>query len=96
MYLSTKYNCHINVESVASFKTLKYCFKYIHKGPDRATLEYDIDEIKTYVDGRYIGAPEAMWRILHFIVHEQFPPVVRLQVCSNLIEHSLTVTHCRY
>ena len=68
-YLSKKYNCHINVECVATFKTVKYCFKYIHKGPDRATLQYNIDEIKTYIDGRYIGAPEAIWRIFHFPIH---------------------------
>ena len=80
-YLSLKYNCHINVESVATFKTLKYCFKYIHKGPDRAMLQYELDEIKTYIDGRYIGAPEGIWRTFHFALHEQFPPVVRLQVC---------------
>ena len=81
-YLSSKFNCHINVESVASLKTLKYCFKYVHKGPDRASLQFKMDEIRTYIDGRYIGAPEATWRILHFPIHEQVPPVVRLQVCS--------------
>src|SRR5712672_710519 len=80
-YLSSKFNCHLNVESVATFRTLKYCFKYIHKGPDRATLQYELDEIKTYIDGRYIGAPEGTWRTFHFAVHEQVPPVVRLQVC---------------
>src|SRR4051794_8583589 len=78
-----EFNCHVNVELVASFKTLKYCFKYIHKGPDRAILEYDIDEIKMYVDGCYIGTPETMWQILHFTIHEQFPPVVCLQVQSD-------------
>ena len=29
-YLSAKFNCHINVESVASLRTIKYCFKYVH------------------------------------------------------------------
>jgi hypothetical protein len=82
-YLSSKFHCHINVESVASFKSMKYCFKYVHKGPDRATIQYELDEIKTYVDGRYIGAPEATWRIFHFAMHQQHPPVVRLQVCPS-------------
>jgi hypothetical protein len=45
-YISAKFHCHTNVESVATFRTIKYCFKYIHKGPDRATLEYEHDEIK--------------------------------------------------
>ena len=79
-YFSAKYHSHINVECVATFRTIKYCFKYIHKGPDRATLEYEHDEIKQYIDGRYIGAPEGIWRTLHFDVHKQTPSIERLQV----------------
>ena len=79
-YLSRKFNCHTNVESVATFRTIKYCFKYIHKGPDRTTLEYERDEIRQYIDGRYIGAPEGVWRILHFDVHKHVPSIERLQV----------------
>jgi len=45
-FLSSKFHCHINVESVASFKTLKYCFKYIHKGPDRATIHCELAKSK--------------------------------------------------
>jgi hypothetical protein len=41
-YLSAKFNCHINVESLVSFSTLKYVHKYIHKGSDRATLEVSL------------------------------------------------------
>ena len=37
-YLSTKYNCHINVEVCASVKAVKYIHKYIYKGPDMATV----------------------------------------------------------
>ena len=38
-YLSARFDCHINVESLVSFSTLKYVHKYIHKGSDHATLE---------------------------------------------------------
>lgn len=38
-YLSAKFDCHINVECLVSFATLKYVNKYIHKGSDRATLQ---------------------------------------------------------
>lgn len=38
-WLTAKYNCHINVECLASFATLKYVNKYIHKGSDRTTLQ---------------------------------------------------------
>ena len=79
-YISAKFHSHINVKSVATFRTVKYCFKYIHKGPDRATIEYERDEIKQYIDGRYIGAPEGIWQILHFDVHKQVPSIERLQV----------------
>lgn len=80
-YLLARYNCHINVECSASFATLKYINKYIHKGHDRGTLEFSCrDEIKRYIDAHYISAPEGIWRIFHFLLHEQEPNIVRLQV----------------
>ncbi|XP_073137329.1 uncharacterized protein [Henckelia pumila] len=40
------------------------------KGPDRVALEIrngqNCDEIKQYVDGRWICAPKALWRIFSF------------------------------
>ncbi|KAG2213750.1 hypothetical protein INT45_001288 [Circinella minor] len=36
LYLTTKYNSHINVEICASNKAVKYLYKYIYKGSDRA------------------------------------------------------------
>ncbi len=63
----------------ASIASVKYLYKYIYKGSDRATIEIgtasqiEIDpsnkienEIKQYLDGRYISPPEAHWRILSF------------------------------
>ena len=82
-YILGKFNCHMNVKSVATFRTIKYCFKYIHKGPDRATVEYERDKIKQYIDGRYIGAPEGIWCIFHFDIHKHLPSIERLQVCST-------------
>lgn len=84
-YISAKFHCHTNVESVTTFCTVKYCFKYIHKGPDRATLEYEHDEIKQYINGRYIEAPEGIWRILHFDVHKQVPLIEHLQVRATSV-----------
>jgi hypothetical protein len=40
-YLSTKYDCHINVEICSSVMVVKYIHKYIYKGPDQATLQVD-------------------------------------------------------
>lgn len=35
-YLLEKYNSHINVEYYASINSIKYVFKYLHEGSDRA------------------------------------------------------------
>ena len=64
--LCMKYNAHINVEVVTSIKSVKYLYKYSYKGHDRATLELGVDEIKDHVDARYVGPPEAVWRLLEF------------------------------
>ena len=80
-YMSAKYDSHINVECVASVGAIKYPFKYIHKGGDRASVElHRRDEITEYIDGRYISPPEGAWRIFHFDIHDQIPNIVRLQV----------------
>src|SRR5260363_19868 len=36
------------------------------------------DEIKQYLDARYIGAPEAAWRLLGMCLHAEVPNIVRL------------------
>ena len=80
-FLSALFDCHINVKCAASLGSFKYLFKYIQKGPDLAALEInDRDEIKRYIEGRYISASEAGHRIYQFDVHGQQPNVVRLQI----------------
>ena len=79
--LSADFNCHINVECAVGFVSAKYVNKYIHKGCDRTTLEIEQrDEIKRYIDARYVSAPEAAWRLFRNEIHHQEPNVVRLQV----------------
>ena len=80
-FLSAIFDCHINVECAASLGSLKYLFKYIQKGPDLTSLEInDHDEIKRYIEGRYISPSEASHHIFQFDVHKQLPNVVRLQI----------------
>ncbi|XP_073046401.1 uncharacterized protein [Primulina eburnea] len=83
-WLLLKYDCHINVEVCGGIKCVKYIYKYIHKGPDRVALELrngqNCDEIQQYVDGRWISAPEALWRIFSFEFSRMYPSVIRLQL----------------
>jgi hypothetical protein len=68
----------------------------VNKGPDKAKAIFerikrnvdpptndetkDIDEIKEYLDCRYISEQDAMWRLLGFDIHYHWPPVERLPV----------------
>nr|XP_016456633.1 PREDICTED: uncharacterized protein LOC107780595 [Nicotiana tabacum] len=83
--LIVKFDAHINVELCNYSRSVKYLFKYVNKGSDRATktVEYtdtgvEIDEIKRYLDCRYISATEACWRIFKFGIHHREPAVERL------------------
>ncbi len=38
----------------------------------------DTDEIKKYLDCRYVSASEAAWRIFKFDMHDRFPTVEHL------------------
>ena len=87
-YLCAKYDAHINVEACASVKGVKYIYKYVYKGHDRAVVELrqkdeeivTNDEVQQYLDCRYVAAPEACWRIVGFEMHGQKPSVQQLQV----------------
>ncbi len=39
----------------------------------------ETDEIKKYLDCRYVFTSKATWHIFKFDIHEQFPTVERLQ-----------------
>jgi hypothetical protein len=89
-HLLRHFNCHINVEACGSIKAVKYLFKYIYKGHDRASISVseadkansngEIDEIKQYRDARWVTPPEALWRIYGFHLSKNSPPVMQLQL----------------
>ena len=95
-YLLRMFNCHINVEVCSSIKAVKYLYKYVYKGHDRASFSIDqpdsngvVDEIKRYIDARWVTPPEAMWRIFGFNLSESSPSVLQLPLhLPNM--HSVT------
>ncbi|KAL6124326.1 hypothetical protein ACLB2K_076839 [Fragaria x ananassa] len=83
-WLLLQYNCHINVEVCGSIKSVKYLYKYIYKGPDRVSLELqsnlEFDEIRQFVNARWVCAPEALWKIFKFALNKGYPTVEQLQI----------------
>ncbi|KAB2620482.1 hypothetical protein D8674_043012 [Pyrus ussuriensis x Pyrus communis] len=71
-WLLLRYNCHINVEICSSIKSVKYLYKYVYKGPDKVTVEFQ--------DARWVCAPEALWKIFKFIINRIYPSVERMQI----------------
>ncbi|CAB4491168.1 unnamed protein product [Rhizophagus irregularis] len=95
--LVEKYHAYINVEICNSLLAIKYLYKYIYKGHDRATVTFSqnvnrtdnneiansnktFDEIKMYLDARYVSSSESIWRIFHYKMHGGKPKVQRLAV----------------
>ena len=83
--LLVKFQAHINVKWCNRSRSIKYLFKYVTKGPDWATLILEenlhvdastrmqnmtnTDEVKGYLNCRYVSAIEACWRIFEFEIH---------------------------
>ncbi|CAG9765932.1 unnamed protein product [Ceutorhynchus assimilis] len=82
------FNGHINVEVVSSIKSVKYLYKYVYKGHDAAniiisesnstTIEHD--EIRNFIETRYVGPVEAAWRILEKPLQDKSHSITRLPV----------------
>lgn len=64
--LVIKFDAHVNVEWCNKSNAVKYLFKYINKGADRARAQLkrknkkdEVDEIESFLDCRYLSAIEA-------------------------------------
>ncbi|RCN51900.1 hypothetical protein ANCCAN_01988 [Ancylostoma caninum] len=90
LYLLTKFNCHVNLEICGTISAVKYLYKYIYKGPDRAriTIENEadgngnpvVDEIRQHLNTRYVCPPQSLHRVFGFSMQEKSHTVHRLAV----------------
>ncbi|GJZ17098.1 hypothetical protein Tco_0553221, partial [Tanacetum coccineum] len=101
--LCLRYYAHVNVVYCGWTMLIKYLFKYISKGTDRVVANIttpigeiastsnvqniQIDEIRNFVEARYIGPHEACWRILEFLIHYRDPAVLTLTVHLENMQH---------
>ncbi|POM76618.1 Helitron helicase-like protein [Phytophthora palmivora] len=84
MFLSQKYNCHINVKVCTTKKEIKYICKYVYTGSDMATItingqDIEANEIQQYPLGRYISPVEACNRLFMHLTQGSTHSVVNLQ-----------------
>ncbi|VDK42808.1 unnamed protein product [Cylicostephanus goldi] len=80
-------NAHINLEICGYVQAVKYLYKYVYKGPDRASLRLlqnknddHTDEIRAHLDARYVCSPEALHHIFMYECQFKSDTVCRLQV----------------
>ena len=83
------FNCHINVEVTTSIQSVKYLYKYVYKGLDAANVTIsengnerviNHDEIRDYIETRYVGPVEASYRILSKPLQDKSHVIIRLPV----------------
>ena len=86
-FLLVKFDCHTNVEFIGSFLTIKYIYKYVHKGVDVSTIGIenmnDKDEVTRFINARTIDPYDAHWRISEYRVQERFPAVQKLAIHTD-------------
>lgn len=99
--LLMKYEAHINMEWCSQSNSIKCLFKYINKCSDRILavivpnntgIDGNIDEIKQYLDCRYVSPNKACWRIFSYSIHGRKSIVERLFFFFTLNERIVYTT----
>ncbi|KAL7543672.1 hypothetical protein ACHAWF_007440 [Thalassiosira exigua] len=91
-YLLEKFRCHINIEYCYSIQSIKYLFKYFHKGSDQSAVTVEkapnkdgVDsnddgppenEVLEYQTKRYVVGAEATWRMRRNELASREPVIV--------------------
>ncbi|KAG3024346.1 hypothetical protein PC121_g10533 [Phytophthora cactorum] len=91
-YLSQKYICHINVEFCTAIPAVKYLYKYVYKGSDKAVItveavrgegnqtQIEPNEILRFLNARYISPVEACMRLLDNSVQGKTHAITQLTI----------------
>ncbi|KAG3045508.1 hypothetical protein PC122_g24593 [Phytophthora cactorum] len=102
-YLSQKYNFHINVEVCTAITAVKYLYKYVYKGSDKAVItveavrgegnqmQIEPNEILRFLNARYISPVEACMRLLDYSVQGKTHAITQLTIH---LENEQMVTFC--
>ncbi|KAG3063277.1 hypothetical protein PI125_g24378 [Phytophthora idaei] len=91
-YLSQKYDCHINVEVCTAITAVKYLYKYVYTGSDKAVItveavrgegnqtQIEPNEILRFLNARYISPVEACMRLLDYSVQGKTHVITQLTI----------------
>ncbi|CAO4386371.1 unnamed protein product [Caenorhabditis nigoni] len=89
LWILRKFKCRVNLESCGTVLAVKYIYKYVYKGTTRAAIQIKIvdgketeviDEIKQYLDTRFVCSPEAMYHLYGFPMSNRSVTVVQMSI----------------
>jgi hypothetical protein len=85
-FLTELMDCHIAADITSTVNIFMYLYKYLFKGPDKTMFSVTdptsrrVDQIKDYINARYLSSAEAAWRILSYDTSNINPSVTCLHI----------------